>query len=513
MNKTTRREFLMLSGAAGLALASQLAGRAPRPAKRKPNIVFFFIDDMGWQDTSEPFWSEMTALNKRYKTPNMEKLADQGVKFTQAYACALCSPSRVSLMTGLNSARHMVTNWTLRKNKSPDRAHRTVQPPKWNLNGLSRGRGVERTYVAETLPELLRKEGYRTIHAGKAHFAAHGTPSEDPCKLGFDVNIAGHCAGGPGSYHGKNNFSAAWRRGDRIWDVPGLEKYHGKDIYLTEALTLEANAAIGQSVKDAKPFYLYMSHYAVHAPWEKDDRFMKRYTDAGLKGRQAVYASMIEGMDKSLGDIMAHVKKLGVEDNTIVVFMSDNGCPSNLPRNVPLRGHKIKPYEGGVRVPLIVKWPGIVKPDTTSEDDYVIIEDIFPTFLEMAGAKKFKQADGAMDGKSFVPLLKGKSRISKGRPIFWHFPHTYGQTPYSSVRKDDWKLIYHHAQKKTELFNLTEDIGEKKDLSKDKPEKVKELAKILGDHLRESGAMMPIDKRTKKAFPYPDKLETLGPAK
>lgn len=506
-----RRSFIGKTIAAGVPLlfAPAVLGKTIAGQSGKPNIIFFFVDDMGWQDTSEPFHTERTALNDRYHTSNMERLAADGMKFTQAYACAVCSPSRVSLMTGVNAARHMVTNWTLRKNKSPDKKHATVEPPKWNLNGLSQEGGVERTYVATTLPELLRKEGYRTIHAGKAHFAADGVPSEDPCKLGFDVNIAGHCAGGPGSYHGKNNFSAAWRNADRIWDVPGLEKYHGKDIYLTEALTLEANEAVSQAVKDDKPFYLYMSHYAVHAPWEADPRFIDKYREQGLKEKyDAIYASMIEGMDKSLGDIMAHVRKLGVEDNTIVVFMTDNGCPSQLPRNLPLRGHKLRPYEGGVRVPLIVKWPGTVKPNTLCQDDYVIIEDIFPTFLEMAGCAKFKQADGVMDGKSFIPLLKGKSGISKGRPIFWHFPHTYGQTPYSSVRQDDWKLIYHHAQQELELLNLKEDISETQDLARKKPGKVAELAKVLGDFLRQSGALMPIDKRTNKEFPYPDKVIT-----
>ncbi len=313
----------------------------------------------------------------------------------------------------------------------------------------------------------------------------------------------------PEEPYGKNNFSAAFRNADRIWDIPGLEKYHGQDIYLTEALTLEANEAVSQAVKDDKPFYLYMSHYAVHGQWEQDERFIKRYTDAGLKGYEAVYASMIEGMDKSLGDIMAQVKKLGVEDNTIVVFMSDNGGVSSIPvtSNFPLRGDKCCAYEGGVRVPLIVKWPGTVKPDTVCNDDYVMIEDIFPTFLEMASANlnKIKAAYGPIDGVSFVPLLKGKIGISKGRPIFWHYPHGHPrQPPYSSVRRDDWKLLYIHGQQEMELYNLIEDIGETKNLAGAYPERVKALAKILGDHLRETGALMSIDKKTTKPVPYPD---------
>jgi len=189
-------------------------GALARPArlasaevKKKPNILFFFVDDQGWQDTSEPFWTQRTGLNDTYRTPNMEKLAREGMKFTQAYACAVCSPSRVSLMTGMNAARHKVTNWTLHKDWSPDEEHPTLRLPEWNCNGLSRRRGVNRTVVAETLPELLRRAGYKTIQVGKAHFAADGTPSEDPCELGFDVNIAGHCAGAPGSYRGTRHFA------------------------------------------------------------------------------------------------------------------------------------------------------------------------------------------------------------------------------------------------------------------------------------------------------------------
>jgi arylsulfatase A-like enzyme len=175
---------------------------------------------------------------------------------------------------------------------------------------------------ATPLPALLRRAGYRTIHVGKAHFGARDTPGENPLNLGFDVNVAGHAAGGPGSYWGEKDFSAAWRTNppDRVWDVPGLETYHGRDIYLTEALTLEAITAVEQAVEDKRPFYLYMSHYAVHAPWEKDERFYQDYLDAGPEPFEATLASMIEGMDKSLGDLMAALDRLGITDNTIVLF-------------------------------------------------------------------------------------------------------------------------------------------------------------------------------------------------
>ncbi|MCP4302938.1 MAG: sulfatase-like hydrolase/transferase, partial [Gammaproteobacteria bacterium] len=246
---------------------------------------------MGWQDTSVPFHTEVTDLNRRYQTPNMERLAKAGMKLTQAYSCSVCSPTRVSLMTGLNAARHRVTNWTLKKNASNDRTHRSLVFPKWNVNGLSPQGGIERTVHVRALPAFLREAGYRTIHVGKAHFGAIGTPAADPINVGFDVNIGGHAAGGPGSFLGTQNFSAVWRKGDRVWDVPGLEAYHGKDIFLTEALTIEANRAMDQSVDDGKPFFLYMSHYAVHVPYAEDSRFYQKYRDAGLDHTEAMYAA------------------------------------------------------------------------------------------------------------------------------------------------------------------------------------------------------------------------------
>lgn len=474
----------------------------------KPNIVFFLVDDMGWQETSVPFYSEVTELNRRYRTPNMERLAAEGMKFTQAYASAVCSPTRVSALTGMNAARHRVTNWTLRRNASPDSPHKTLQPPAWNVNGICTEAGIERTMQVTPLPALLRTAGYRTIHVGKAHFGAKETPGEDPLNLGFDVNIAGHCAGGPGSYWGEKNFSAGWRTNppDLIWDVPGLDDYHGRDIYLTEALTREAIKAVEKAVADRQPFYLYMSHYAVHAPWEKDDRFVQKYLDAGLKPFEATLASMIEGMDKSLGDLMAAVDRLGVAENTVVLFMSDNGSPSQCPRNLPLRGHKLTPYEGGIREPTIVKWPGVTAPGKVCHEP-VIIEDFFPTILELAGVKWQGRTVQIMDGISFVPLLKGEGPPAANRPFIWHFPHNYsGQGPFSAIRQGSWKLTYHHADRRFELFDIDEDIGETRDLAQEQPAKVRTLARLLGERLRVEAALMPIEKATEKPVPMPDEL-------
>ncbi|MBT4410970.1 MAG: sulfatase-like hydrolase/transferase, partial [Bacteroidetes bacterium] len=436
-------------------------------------------------------------LNKRYHTPAMETLAEQGMKFTQAYACPLCSPTRVSLMTGVNSARHMVTNWTLRKNISPDRDHETLEIPVWNVNGLSPVEGIENTFVAKTLPMYLQEVGYTTIHAGKAHWGAKGTPGEDPLNLGFDVNIAGHAAGGPGSYYGKYNFSAAWRNADRIWDVPGLEKYHGQEINITEALTLEAMDEMQKAVEDKKPFYLYMSHYAIHAPWEKDERFYQKYADRGLSDFEATYASMIESMDKSLGDIMNKVRELAIEDNTIIMFMSDNGSPSQCPQNEPLRGCKISPYEGGIREPMIVYWPSMTKAGSVCNTP-LIIEDFFPTILEMGGVNLNKVSE-EIDGISFIPLLQGKKVRSAKREFFWHFPHNYGFEPYSVIRKGDWKLINWYKDGKTELYNIPNDISEKIDLSTQHPEIVEKLVTSLGKYLKSCGAGIPMEKSSSQS--------------
>ena len=493
-----------------IPLALSCIGGCNHQSDDRPNIILFLVDDMGWQETSVPFWKEKTMLNERYHTPSMEILASQGMKFTQAYACPLSSPTRVSLMTGMNAARHGVTNWTLRKNTSPDPVHKSLEMPPWNVNGISPFAGVENAKFVKTLPMFLRERGYTTINVGKAHWGAKDTPGENPLNLGFDVNIAGHAAGGPGSYYGKYNFSAAWRTNppDTIWDVPGLEKYHGKDINLTEVLTLEAVSEMEKAVKKRAPFYLYMSNYAVHAPWEKDERFYKKYIDKGLNDFEATLASMIESMDKSLGDLMIKARDLGIEENTVIIFMSDNGAPSQCPQNLPLRGHKIDPYEGGIRDPLIVKWPGVVKEGSDCNEP-VIIEDFFATILEIAGVRKCDQPGGTIDGKSFVPHLKGKKVNSSGRNFFWHFPHSYGSDPYSVIREGDWKLIYWYLDGRTELYNITDDISENRDLASSNPEITTRLSKKLGKYLKSAGSKTPFDKVTKIPRPFPGDPWTL----
>ncbi len=503
---------------AGYAAVARAVANAIRPAKEgkaRPNIVMFLVDDMGWQDTSAPFHSEVTPFNRRYRTPNMERLAARGMKFTQAYACSVCSPTRVSLMTGLNAARHRVTNWTLRKNATNDRKHPSLDFPDWNVNGVSPVAGIERTVHVKALPAFLREAGYRTIHAGKAHFGAVGTPAEDPRAVGFDVNIGGHAAGGPGSFLGTQNFSAVWRKGDKIWDVPGLEKYHGQDIFLTEALTREALGAMDEAVSDEKPFFLYMSHYAVHVPYAEDSRFFQKYRDAGLDRIESMYAAMVEGMDKSLGDILDFVERRGLAGDTIVLFMSDNGGLSAHGRggvknthNKPLSSGKGSAHEGGVREPMIVHWPGVTKAGSVCAQP-VIIEDFFPTILEMAGVENPRQIGGVIDGRSFTKLLRGGHDAERDdRPLFWHFPNNWGPKgpgigASSAIRLGDWKLIhYYEPGRPTELFNLARDLEEQNNLAEKEPKVRRALAKRLAAYLKEVKAQFPTERASGRVLTF-----------
>lgn len=489
-------------------IAGSAVNAEDRDRQAAPNIVLFLVDDMGWQDTSVSFGVEVTALNRRYRTPNMERLAAAGMKFTQAYACSVCSPTRVSLMTGLNAARHQVTNWTLKKNATNDRPHPTLKFPKWNMNGLCPHPDVEGTVHAKALPAYLSEAGYQTIHAGKAHFGATGTAGSDPRNIGFDINIGGHAAGGPGSYLGKQNFSAAWRNGARIWDVPGLEKYHGQDIFLTEALTIESIAAMDQAIEQDKPFFLYMSHYAVHVPFAVDDRFYQSYRDQGLGHTEAMYAAIVEGMDKSLGDILDHLESRNISQNTVVLFMSDNGGLSASGRggkrhthNKPLSSGKGSAHEGGIRVPMIACWPGVTPPG--SETDHpVIIEDFFSTILEIAGVPDVKQIGGVIDGISFAGLLGGKAEPNTfERSLYWHFPNHWGPKgpgigPSSTIRRGNWKLIHYYDGRPTELFNLAADLGESENLATRNPQIAKSLADDLHKFLSDAKAQYPSDKST-----------------
>ncbi len=546
----------VVSGILAALLSGAGAASAEPAAKQqeKPNIILFMVDDMGWQDTSVPFWTDdkgnpkPTFLNKRYRTPNMEKLAEQGVKFTHAYAQPICSPSRCSLMSCMNSARHRVTNWTLKKDKTTDANHKDILPPSWSVNGIQPA-GTEpsgettrpitekpfsysmsKPYTEITaLPEILKKQGYTTIHCGKAHFGSRDTPGANPKLFGFDYNIAGTEIGGPGDYRGSKQY------GTNDFHVCGLDEnnYYENDTFLTEALTQEALKrieTIRTSPKESgKPFYLYMSHYAIHAPFDQrgyDKRFAETYGNPNdgkpWSDNEKRYSALIEGMDKSLGDIRTYLEQHDLAKNTIVIFMADNGGLAisgrlgNKLANYPLSFGKGSCREGGIREPMIVYWPGVTKAGTVN-DTPVIIEDFFPSILEMAGVHNLNTVQ-KVDGKSFVPALQGR-KMDTDRPLLFHSPNIWGEgsgnnnnySPATAMRQGDWKLIYWHPDQRFELFNLASDISEEHNLATAEPKRVKAMAATMTKLLQERKAQMPTYKEGNgkgmpagAAIPWPD---------
>lgn len=516
MNTTSR--LALTAGA--LLTAGQVTTAATDKANERPNIILFLVDDMGWQDTSLPFWTQRTPYNDTYETPNMERLARQGMMFTQAYACSVSSPSRCSLLTGSNAARHRVTNWTLERDKKTDRESPTVDLPSWNWNGLAQVEGTPNTFLCTSFVELLRQNGYHTIHCGKAHFGAIDTPGENPVHMGFEVNIAGHAAGGLATYLSELNYGHS-RDGKpyALNAIPGLERYWGTGTFATEALTQEALRALDKAKQYNQPFFLYMSHYAVHIPIDRDGRFFAKYVRKGLSDHEAAYASLVEGMDKSLGDLMDWLERNGEAERTIIIFMSDNGGLATEPQwrdgeiytqNAPLDCGKGSLHEGGIREPMIVSWPGTVEAGTRC-DSYVMIEDFYPSILEMAGVRSYR-TQNTVDGRSFVPLLRQTGDPSKGRSLIWNMPNIWGDDGPGinlncAIRKDDWKLIYYYDTGRRELFNIREDIGERHDLSGEQPDVARRLSRELGQRLRQMDAQRPTWKQTGKPCPWPDEAE------
>ncbi len=522
MNHTTPRKWWTVAATAVLPLSAN-AQTAQTPDTRqpdKPNIILFLVDDMGWQDTSVPFWNRRTSYNDTFETPHMERLAARGMKFTQAYACSISSATRCSLLTGANAARHGVTNWTLEKNRSTDLKSPTVITDGWDVNGICRVPGTPSTYVSPAFVDKLRQAGYHTIHCGKAHFGAIDTPGESPHHWGFEVNIAGHAAGGLATYLSEKNYGHT--RDGRPYAlnaIPGLDKYWGTGVFATEALTREAIKALDKSRQYEQPFFLYMAHYAVHIPIDKDMRFYPKYRDRGLSEKEAAYASLVEGMDKSLGDLMNWVDENGLTDNTIILFMSDNGGLATDPgwrdgqpytQNHPLDCGKGSLHEGGIRVPMIVSWPGVTAPGSTC-GRYVIIEDYYPSLLDMAGVKTSGRNKG-VDGRSFVPLLRQTGDPSKGRALIWNYPHIWGNSGPGinlncAIRKDEWKLIYYYETGRKELFNIPDDIGETKNLASQRPDIVKRLSAELGKALRKMNAHRPTFRASGNPCPWPDEIQ------
>ena len=517
----------------GAVLAGTLAGVAQ--TSERPNIILFLVDDMGWQETSVPFYKDTTALNHRYRTPNMERMAKLGVKFTQAYASAISSPSRCSLMTGMNPARHRVTNWTHEYGSTNDASSSVLKMPSWNYNGLQPDTVTSthdrtNTALCTALPQLLKQQGYYTIHCGKAHWGAIGTAGENPLSFGFDVNIAGGANGSPASYLASDNY------GSGLSHVPGLEAYYAKGTFLTDALTQEALKAMATPIAANQPFYLYMSHYAIHTPYNPDSRFTANYRQAdgtgvydeqlqdNLNDSEINHAALVEGMDESLGKIMDFLEEQPeVAKNTILIFMSDNGGQAvsvrqgraNYDQSYPHRGGKGSAYQGGVHEPMMIYWPGVTVGGTENANR-VGIEDFFPTILEMAGATDYTCSQ-TVDGKSFVDIIRNPA-LTREKTLIWHYPNIWGESQdksegysaYSAIMKGDYHLLYFWENQERRLYNVKEDVGERNNLAKSMPELTMSLAQELTDSLISFGAQRPTLKSTGKEVPWPvDGVQTV----
>jgi arylsulfatase A-like enzyme len=468
-------------------------------ASERPNILVFLVDDMGMMDTSVAFMSdtdgqpERHALNELYRTPNMERLAKQGIRFSQFYANSVCSPSRVSIIRGQSSARHRVTQFI-----GPDSNNAGEFGPRdWQWEGIAPG--------VVTLPGVLHHQGYRTIHSGKAHFGPVGSFGELPQNFGFDVNIAGCAYGQPGSYYGEDHFGYA-KKGREKRAVPGLAKYHGTDTHLTEALTLEMKEAIRDAVEDGEPFFAYMSHYAVHSPFQPDKRFAANYEQLDLKANAKAFLTLIEGMDKSLGDLLDELERLGVGENTLVFFLGDNGTDAPLGDAhaiacaAPLRGKKATHYEGGLRVPFIAAW---AKRDTASQlqkqlripanrlsDQVGAVYDILPTILAVSGI----ETKETVDGMDLSPALKGGS-LDRTPEFLMHFPHQHRSSYFTSYRLGDWKVIYHYHEEgpeRFELFNLADDRSESNNLAGSRRDELRRMMRAMVEGLEKADAQYPL---------------------
>ena len=522
--------------------------------QERPNIVLFLIDDLGWLDTSVAFGEEVYPFNLRHDTPNLVNLASQGATMTSAYVCPVSTPTRTSIMSGMNAAHTRITNYTsVNKDWNPDATDTpseqlddVVERTDWNINGITpSSEPLRRSVQITPYPQILKDNGYYTIHVGKGHWAPNGTPAANPLNMGFCVNVAGQVAGKPRSYYGEENYG---NTGDKwnYFSVQNLAQDYGTTTHLTEALTLEAIKTLDYPIKNNIPFYLNFCHHAVHTPIHRDPRFFQKYVDRGMDEGQARFASMCEGMDKSLGDLIAYLKQRDVLDNTIIVFMSDNGGNSeNLSKggtrhtqNSPLREGKASCYEAGIRVPMVVYWKGKVAAGTRINTP-VVAEDLYPTILEMAGITEFDSVR-PIDGQSIVRLLTDGSKavrkamdrgeitnqkeandfeiaadisgIDPQREVLAHFPHQW--KPYqlhdidymSSLRKGDWKIVYRHREQRLELYNIGEDITERNDLSQSHPEILKQLADALTAKLEGYDALLPTFRATGERVPMPNQL-------
>lgn len=427
----------------------------------RPNVILVVVDDLGWADTG--------AYGSRYhRTPAIDALAASGVRFTDAYAAApVCSPTRASLLTGLAPARLALTEW--------------LPGPPADGHRLGPAEFVAALPVEQpTLAERLRAAGYATAHIGKWHLGGAGF---GPREQGFELNVAGDDAGTPRSYFHPYR--------DAGGQMPGLQS-GAPGEYLTDRLTDEAERFIEQH-RD-RPFFLQLAHYAVHIPLAAKPEILARYRAAPRPAtgqRNPVYAAMIESVDQSVGRLVATLARLGVAERTLLVLTSDNGgldvrqgpdTPAT--DNAPLRAGKGHLYEGGIRVPLVVAWPGVIRAGGI-ESTPAISTDFYATVLDLVGAG----AAASADGTSLAPLLRGQGALPTRR-LYWHYPHWSGQggRPGGAVRSGHYKLIEFYDAGAPELYDLGADPGEARDLAAARPELARELQRDLAAWRAQVGA-------------------------
>ena len=434
---------------------------------RHPNVILFLIDDLGWMDLG-------CYGSQYYQTPNIDRLAEEGVRFTDGYAaCNVCSPTRAAIMSGKYPARLLLTQW--------------LPSGRWNpeKNRMREGRYLSNLPLEEvTIAEAMRQAGYRTAFMGKWHL---GTETYYyPEHQGFDVNVGGRDYGAPGSYFFP--FEGSWsipttgrtlRKSSPVSGEPG--------DYLVDRLAEEAVKFVKASAQD--PFFLVLSHYAVHAPLQGKADKIERYEGVPKDFRQGkpAYAAMVESVDDSIGSVMRALKDEGIDEQTMVIFTSDNGGFAKATANQPLRANKGSNYEGGIRVPLLMRWPGKLRAGTVASEP-VISTDLYPTILSAAGIelRPFQHIDGV----DLLPHLTESAAIDRDA-IFWHYPH-YNQHPQSFpsgvIRAGNWKLIENYESGKVQLFDLREDIGETRDISGEKPELAEAMLAQLQQWRAEVGA-------------------------
>ena len=444
-----RRDFL--KQCAGIAGAFVFSNRVMQfSLGRSPNFIFILVDDLGWRDVGYYVGYGYNG-STYYETPNINKLARQGMRFTDAYAaCPVCSPTRASIMAGKYPARMHLTDW-IHGHEFPDAK---LLIPDWTH------------YMSTeevTIAEALKAAGYATGHVGKWHLG--DDPSYWPDNQGFDVNIGGWKLGYPsGGY-----FSPY--ENPTLQDGPEGE-------YLTDREGMDAEKFIEQN-KD-RPFFLYLAHYAVHTPLQAKQDIIDKFEDKDPSPEHdnAIYAAMIQSVDDAVGRILDKLEKLKIDDNTIIIFMSDNGGLLGPTDNSPLRGGKSQAYEGGIREPMIIKWTSVVQAGSVCNEP-VISTDFYPTILEIAGLPL--KPEQHRDGISLVPLLKKTGMLNR-EAIYWHYPHYHINNPYGpfgAIRKGDWKLIEYFENMNVELYNLNDDLSEQYNLAATHPAKAFELRDML----------------------------------